>query len=105
MESLDNLEPYDDLEDWLDDVNLFMEAMCHPPHMADVLWQEAKLKKQKEIPKPHLDEYLQPEKNDPPDLIGWATLSLGKIEYPQPNPWKNPASRFLTNPGLRNQKD
>ena len=66
MESLDNLEPYDDLEDWLDDVNLFMEAMCHPPHMADVLWQEAKLKKQKEIPKPRLDEYLQPEKNDPP---------------------------------------
>ena len=66
MESLDNLEPYADLEDWLDDVNLFMEAMCHPPHMADVLWQEAKLKKQKEIPKPRLDEYLQPEKNDPP---------------------------------------
>ena len=65
MESLDNLEPYDDLEDWLDDVNLFMEAMCHPPHMADVLWQEAKLKKQKEIPKPRSDDYSKLEKNDP----------------------------------------
>ena len=43
MESLDNLEPYDYLEDWSNDVDLFMEAMCHPPHMADVLWQEAKL--------------------------------------------------------------
>jgi len=38
MGSLDNLEPFDDLEDWSDNVDLFMEAMCHPPHMADVLW-------------------------------------------------------------------
>ena len=65
MESLDNIEPYDDLEDWSDDVDLFMEAMCHPPHMVDVVWQEAKLKKQKEISKPRSDDYLQPEKNDP----------------------------------------
>ena len=27
MESLDNLEPYDDLEDWSDKVNLYMDAM------------------------------------------------------------------------------
>ena len=65
MESIDNIEPYDDLEDWSDNVDLFMEAMCHPPHMADDLWQEAKLKKQKEISKPRSDDYLQPEKNDP----------------------------------------
>ena len=52
MESLDNLEPFDDLEDWSDDVDLFMEAMCHPPYMADVLQQEAKLKKQKENSEP-----------------------------------------------------
>ena len=31
MESLDNLEPYDDFEDWSDDVDLFMDAMAHPP--------------------------------------------------------------------------
>jgi hypothetical protein len=37
MESLDNLEPYNDLEDWLDDIDLFMDAMAHPPHMADAL--------------------------------------------------------------------
>ena len=47
MESLDNLEPYDDLVYWSDDVDLFMEAMCYPSHIDDVLWQEAKLKKQK----------------------------------------------------------
>ena len=46
MESLDNLEPYDDLEEWSDDVNLFTDAMSHPPCMADSLWQEIKLKKQ-----------------------------------------------------------
>ena len=27
MERLDNLEPYDDLEDWSDKVNLYMDAM------------------------------------------------------------------------------
>ena len=46
MKNLDNLELYDDLEDWSDDVNLFMDAMSHPPCMADSLWQEIKLKKQ-----------------------------------------------------------
>ena len=46
MKNLDNLEPYDDLEDWSDDVNLFMDAMSHPSCMADALSQEIKLKKQ-----------------------------------------------------------
>ena len=47
MESLDNLEPYDDLEDWSDNVHLFMDAISHSPHMADILWEKVKLKKQK----------------------------------------------------------
>ena len=47
MENLDNLEPYDNLEDWSDDVDLFMDAMAHPPHMADALWELVKLKKKK----------------------------------------------------------
>ena len=45
MESLDNLEPYDDLEDWSDDVDLFMDAMSHSPHMANILWELVKIKK------------------------------------------------------------
>jgi hypothetical protein len=45
MESLDNLETYDDLEDWSDNVDLFMHIISHPPHMADILWEEIKLKK------------------------------------------------------------
>jgi len=47
MESLDNLEPFDDLEDWSDDVDLFTEAMAHPPDMADALWELVKLRKGK----------------------------------------------------------
>ena len=47
MESLDNLKPYDDLEDWSNNVNLFMDAMSYPPHMADILWELVKLKKKK----------------------------------------------------------
>ena len=51
MESLNNLEPYDDLEGWSDDVDLFMDAMSPSPHMADILWEETKLKKQGESSK------------------------------------------------------
>ena len=48
MESLDDLEPYDDLEGWSDDIDLFLDAMSHSLHMADILWEETKLKKQEE---------------------------------------------------------
>ena len=47
MNSLDNLEPFDDLEDWSDNVDLFMEAMANPPQHADALWELGKLKKGK----------------------------------------------------------
>ena len=36
-ESLDNYEVFDDLEDWSDNIDLFMDAMAHPPQMADAL--------------------------------------------------------------------
>ena len=47
MNSLDNFEPFDDLEDWSDNVDLFMDAMAHPPQDADALWELVKLKKGK----------------------------------------------------------
>ena len=47
MESLDNFEPFDDLKDWSDNIDLFMDAMAHPPQMADTLWELVKLKKGK----------------------------------------------------------
>ena len=31
MNNLDNFEPFDDLEDWFDGVDLFMDAMAQPP--------------------------------------------------------------------------
>ena len=37
MNSLDNFEPFDDLEDWSDNVELFMDAMANPPEHADTL--------------------------------------------------------------------
>ena len=47
MNSLDNFEPFDDLEDWSDNIDLFMDAMANPPQHADTLWEFAKLKKGK----------------------------------------------------------
>ena len=37
MNSLDNFEPFDDLEDWSDNVDFFMDAMDHPPQNVDAL--------------------------------------------------------------------
>ena len=45
MNGLENFEPFDDLEDWLDNVELFMDAMAKPTEHADALWELAKLKK------------------------------------------------------------
>ena len=47
MNGLDKFEPFDDLEDWSDNVGLFMDAMANPPKHADALWELAKLKKGK----------------------------------------------------------
>ena len=47
MNNLDNFEPFDDLEDWSDNIELFMDAMASPPKHADTLWELAKLKKGK----------------------------------------------------------
>ena len=47
MNGLDNFESFDDLEDWSDNVDLFMDAVANPPEHADALWELAKLKKGK----------------------------------------------------------
>ena len=47
MNGLDNFEPFDDLEDWSDNIELFMDAMAKPTEHADALWGLAKLKKRK----------------------------------------------------------
>ena len=47
MNSLDNFEPFDYLEEWSDNVELFMNAMTKPTEHADALWELAKLKKGK----------------------------------------------------------
>ena len=45
MNGLDNFEPFDDLEDWSDNVNFFMSATANPPEHTNTLWDLAKLKK------------------------------------------------------------
>ena len=47
MNGLENIEPFDDLEDWSNNVELFMDAMANPPEHADALWELAKLEKGK----------------------------------------------------------
>ena len=47
MNDLDNFESFDDLKDWSDNVDLFMDAMANSPQHADALWELAKLKKGK----------------------------------------------------------
>ena len=47
MNGLENFEPFDILEDWSDNVELFMDAMAKPIEHADALWELAKLKKRK----------------------------------------------------------
>ena len=81
MESLDNLKPFEDLEDWTDDIDLFMEAMYNPPHMADALWQQAKLKKEKEKLQLHPETHCKPEKNNPQlDRLGNPISELNRAD-------------------------
>ena len=47
MNGLENFEPFDDLEEWSDNVELFMGAMAKPTEHANALWELAKLKKRK----------------------------------------------------------
>ena len=42
--NLDNFEPFNDLEDWSDNIDFFMDAMTNPPEHADALWELAKIK-------------------------------------------------------------
>ena len=39
MNTLDNFEPFDDLKDWSNNVDLFMDAMANPPEHANALWE------------------------------------------------------------------
>jgi hypothetical protein len=47
MNGLESLEPFDDLEDLSDNIELFMDTMANPPEHTDALWELAKLKKGK----------------------------------------------------------
>ena len=50
MNSLDNFEPFDDLEDWSDNVDSFIDAMAHLPQNADALLDSTKLKGKSKAP-------------------------------------------------------
>ena len=47
MNGHENFEPFDDLESWSDNIELFMDAMANPPEHANALWELAKFKKGK----------------------------------------------------------
>ena len=58
MNGLENFEPFDNLEEWSDNVELFMDAMAKPTEHADALLELAKLKK-KEKPRPQNNPVTQ----------------------------------------------
>ena len=72
MNGLENFEPFDDLEEWSDNVELFMDTK--PTEHADALWELVKLKKEKaKAPKQSSDSiYDKPWIKEPEGL----TLSL-----------------------------
>jgi hypothetical protein len=43
INSLDSPDGFDDLDDWTDDIDLFMQGLCNP-HNIDDLWLQAKAK-------------------------------------------------------------
>ena len=47
MNGLENFEPFDYLEEWSGNIELFMDTMAKPTEDADALWELAKLKKGK----------------------------------------------------------
>ena len=47
MNGLENFEPFDNLEEWSDNIELFTDAMACSPKHADALWELAKLRKGK----------------------------------------------------------
>jgi len=47
MNGLENFEPFDDLEDWSDNIELFMDTTANSPKHVDTLWKLAKPKKEK----------------------------------------------------------
>ena len=47
MNGLENFEPFDNLEEWSDNVELFMDAIAKPTEHADTLWELVKIKKGK----------------------------------------------------------
>jgi hypothetical protein len=49
MNGLENFEPFDDLEEWSDNVELFIDAMASPPKHADALGELAKHKKKPKL--------------------------------------------------------
>ena len=92
MESLDNLEPYDDLKDWSDNIDLFVDAMSHPLHMADILWKEIKNKKQGETSKTPEESnesiFDKPWTKEPEGLtptqswLHWMNENALQVEWP-----------------------
>ena len=88
MNGLENFEPFDDLEDWSDNVELLMNAMAKPTEHADALWELAKLKKEKaKAPKQSSDSiYDKPWIKEPEGLthtqswLHWMNENALRVE-------------------------
>ena len=79
MNGLKNFEPLDDLEDWSDNVKLFMDVMANPPKHADAFRELAELKRGKaKAPEQSSDSIFdrpcikEPEMLTPPSIHGYT---------------------------------
>jgi len=70
VDELDDTGSFDDLNDWTDDVNLFMEGLCNPDKI-DELWQQSKSKKLRVISLSNSEAYQTSRESSPqPGLQG-----------------------------------
>jgi len=102
INSRDNPNNFDDLDDWTDDIDLFMEGLCNP-HKIDELWQQSKAKKmwenfQSSFQNHHAPEenILQPDAQSESPLTdetsqGWDDMALhAEMGLPPPEPTYHP---------------
>ena len=82
LDELDYPKVMDDLDEWSDDIDLFMEGLCNP-HKIDKLWQQSKAKKYGkttyQVPK-----LIGHPRSTARDLFDRTIFSLGTIGLPMP---------------------
>lgn len=76
VEELDGIGSFDDLDDWTDDVDLFMEGLCNPDKI-DELWQQSKAKRLRKISLSNSKAYRTSKESNPQPVLQGNALPEG----------------------------